>query len=302
MILLKIERLFYISGVLLLIFVPFLNLLAVPVQGIPGEQQLEISIQLIPVIVIMELLIYLILGFLSGGVTTFFQVVQYSFLTAFFRLLSCFIGGALYSLYQPLTYYNSLLLFWVGSPVVVLLQIFLLLMLSPYLVMHIAPGILSDRAKSIATHHSPTPSPPRPTAFRSEASPVGGFVRVYSYEELGRLFRNIIGIEGYILYTWEGLMLWQNSQIILDSDRLIASFQKQWKDQCERQKQLGFRKPERTIIQSVEHNFIQISFNKNFFGIFIFRTDVDIDEVFNRLKYLERSARELFEMKYSAEL
>jgi predicted regulator of Ras-like GTPase activity (Roadblock/LC7/MglB family) len=186
-----------------------------------------------------------------------------------------------------------------GNPILVLIQVFLLMMLGPHLAWLINPRIISDKALSFVGERRGILET---RGFRSTApdvTPVGGFIRLYTFEELGCLFLNVMGIEGYILYTHEGLVLSKDCQLRFDVDRLVAISLLEWNNHRAAQLKIGFDEPERIIFQTTEHNFIHVSFNQGFFGIFIFKRNADMEEVLNRLGPLTRSARELLEMKYS---
>ncbi|MBN1903268.1 roadblock/LC7 domain-containing protein [Candidatus Sumerlaeota bacterium] len=295
----KCSRLVYLFGILLLLFIPILNNFT---GGSPGEREVslhDIVSGILPFLVIIEILIYLFFGILSGGGSSLPYLCLYSFLLLLFRLLCCFLSGIVFSDYNETHSLASLIGFWMGNPLLVLLQMFLLMMLGPHLAWLLNPRMVSDKALGFVGERKAFLETRNLRPGSSEATPVGGFVRVYNYEELGSLFLNVMGMEGYILYTHEGLILAKDCQLRFDSDRLAAISLVEWNNHKNAQLKIGFDEPERIISQTSEHNFLHVSFNQRFYGIFIFKRKVDMEETLSRLEPLTRSARELLEMKYS---
>ncbi len=299
MILIKMNRLFYIFGVLLFFSLPFLVLILNIDQTHVEQQTIGIPSYLIPGLLIVEILFYIIFGILAGTSLSLQQIFQYSILVALFRLIVCLIGAFLFTILQGVPYITTLQILWSGNPLLVLLQVLLLMMFGPHLITIVSPGILGEKEHLLLRVEGGTQTGKRPDFQKPGASPVGGFIRVDSFSELGRLLSNLIGIEGYILYTREGLILWQDCQLRLDAEKVIASFLKEWR--CHRLNDLaaGFDEPLRIITQTSEHTFIHVIFTRHFSGILIFRPDANMSDILNRLKYLERTAKEFLETRYS---
>jgi len=299
MILIKMNRLFYLFGILLFFSLPFLILILNGDQTHVGQQEIGVPSYLIPVMLIIEMLIYFIFGLLAGTSLSLPQMIQYSIYVALFRFIICLLGAFLFSISQEISYITTMQILWAGNPLLVLLQVFLLMMFGPHLVSLISPGIFGEKEHNLLREEDRTGEGKRPVLFRPEATPAGGFIRVYSFSELGRLLSNVIGIEGYILYTREGLILWQDCQLRLDAEKLVAAFIKEW--HCHRVNDLavGFDEPLRIITQTSEHSFIHVIFTRDFSGILIFRPDAHMSEILSRLKCLERTVKEFLETRYS---
>jgi hypothetical protein len=290
MILIKSSRLVYLFGILLIIFLPLLSYF-VGTPPLAGEEPMEdFTSVIIPLFIVIELMLYLLFGLVSGGCSTFYYLLQYCLIMFLFRLLCCFASGFMFSNYNETRSLDILLYFWMGSPLLVLIQIFLLMMLGPFIAWFVNPRIISDKALGFVGERRGILDSRIKLSSSKEAAPVGGFIRVYNYEELGRLFMNMMGIEGYILYTNEGLILYKDCQLRFDADRMVAVSLEEWEEYKTSQQKIGFHEPERIISQTNDQSF---------YGIYIFKRGVDVHEVLNRLEPLARSARELLEMKYS---
>lgn len=299
MILIKSSRLVYLFGILLIICIPLMNHLSGDSPG-KGEAVVEDNIsKIVPFFIIIELLVYFFFGLLSGSGSSIYNLIQYCLMIFFFRLLCCSLALMIFSNYSQTLSLNALLYFWMGNPLLVLIQVFLLMMFGPHLAWIISPRLISDKALAFVGERRVSPDHRAMQTVTSDVTPVGGFIRVYTFEELGRLFLNMMGIEGYILYSIEGLILWKDCQLRFDMDKLVAVSLMEWNQHRTAQQKIGFNEPERLISQTAEHNFVHVPFNQSFFGIFIFKRNADMDGVLNRLQPLARSACELLEMKYS---
>ncbi len=299
MILVRMNRLFYLFGILTLFFIPFVVPALSSVEMQPGEIEIVREAQIIPIFLAGEILIYFFFGLFSGGAASVYRLILYSFTVAFARFLICLVGGGVFASIRMIPQSYALLLFWMGNPVAILLQIFFLMLLAPYVVSVVAPGILSEDGHRILLGEAEAYKPMSAVSFHSEGAPVGGFVRVYTFPEMGQLLSNMTGIEGYVIYSWEGLVIWQGLRVRFDAERLAVSSQREWRHFREVQVALGLGEAEKLIAQTPEHYFIHLSLAPKFFAVLLFRRDVEIGDVLGRLKYIERTAQELFSMKYS---
>ena len=300
MILIKRNRLFYLLGILLFFCLPFISLILNVDQSHVGQWEIGIPSYLIPIMIIVEIMIYFMFGFLSGTSLSISQLIQYSIIIAFFRFFVCLIDAFVFSIIQGVPHIMAVQLLWAGNPLLSILQIFLLMMFGPHLVSIIFPGILGEKEHHLLSEEDKGGEGKRPIRYHLETSPAGGFIRVYSFSELGCLLSNLIGMEGYILYTREGLVLWQDCQLRLDAEKLVASFIKEWRCHRVNDLEVGFDEPLRIITQTSEHTFIHAVFTRDFYGILIFRPDAHMSELLSRLKYLERTAKEFLETRYSS--
>ena len=299
MIFIKINRLFYLFGILVFLCLPFLVLILNVEQTSYQNLEFGIPSNILPLMIVIECLIYFFFGALSGSDLSTMQLIQYSISLAFFRFLMCLGGSVFFTILQGVSQIKAIQLFWAGNPLLVLLQVFLLMLFAPHLILLLYPGLMGEKERLLLIAEGKKPEGDRSFSLRLETTPMGGFIRVYSFKELGHLFTNLMGLEGYILYTREGLILWQDCQLRLDAEKLVVCFQKEWNCHRSNQIAIGFDEPERIITQTAEHTFLHAAFHKDFSGIFIFRPDTPIGDILSRFKYLERTAKEFLESRYS---
>ena len=317
MIVIKSNRLFFLLGVFLLICIPFLTLTVFDPMK-PGDVGIASEPHLVVLIIMVELFLYFFFALISGVIENPGRLILYTIVMSSIRILSCLVASSFFAAFSPAGQYHVFLAFWVGNPILVLVQVLVVMLFGPHLLLSVWPGLMGEKAGLALRDIEPPPKVEPPVTLQTGGEPLGGFVRVYHFPELGRLLSNIIGLEGYILYTWEGLILWHDCQLRFDAENLVVHFQQEWNHQRKSQSHVGFNEPERIITQTIEHNFIHVRFGSSaateserewvesdetpvgFFGIFIFRREVDMGTTLSRLKYLERSAKELLEMRYSS--
>jgi len=299
MILVKKNRLIVILGFLLLFCLPFLSSLFSTDPAYLANVQIERAPLMVPLVVLVEVVIYIIFAFLSGAFSSGSSLILNCLLMAFIRFLFCLGGGIFFSFFHEASEYSYILLFWVGNPILILLQMFILMILTPHVALSMDSPMLSEEARSLLGEEEEYREVERPRVVHKEGIPVGGFVRVYDFRELGRLISNVIGLEGYLLYTWEGLILWEDNQLGFDSEKCAVLFQAEWKAQQAIQAKMGFNNPDHMITLTRDHQFVHIAFSEKFFAVLLFRRDADTGTILNRMRFLERTAKELFEMRYS---
>ena len=303
MILLKKNTVFYITGFLVLVCIPFIGT-AVFYDQVSGEVDQGFIISgnlavIVPLALLLELLIYFVVGLITGVANEPVQLIQYCFLMAFMRFLACFIAGNIFSILGAATLSSSMLLLWMANPYVVIIQILVIMMFSPHLIADISSSAISEEARRNLGKEPREGMQKRPEHFHIEGEPVGGFIRVYSFEELGRLISNIVGVEGFVLYTWEGLVLWENCQLSFDMEKVVVTSQKAMDYLTATQDKIGMGAPSKVLTRTDDHYFLNVQFNDKFCGVIILKSDVNVGEILQKFSYIEKSATEFFEMKYS---
>ncbi len=298
MILIPMNRLFYIFSFALLLCIPMMSPAFMSLEGSNAVTSASLS-QMIWIVLIMEAALYFFIGLAAGATPSLSALIQYDVLMIFIRFVFCFVAATIYFFIHPVTHSHALLAMWVANPIMALLHIFVTMIAGPHMVLEIKPSLLTDEVLYKLKRQLSDGNKDSRMIAQAAATPIGGFVRVYSYPELGKLIGNMIGMEGYVLYTSEGLPLWQECQLNYDMEKLIVFFERQTSRLRQAQDAGGFGEPEYLIIQTEAHKFIHFQITQQFAALFIFKNETDTGDIMNRLKYLQRSARELLEMRYS---
>jgi hypothetical protein len=128
--------------------------------------------------------------------------------------------------------------FWVGSPLVVALQIGLLILILPMALHRWAPGFLEQRMLDKITRFSKSQSPsprasapptPSPQPLVTESSPSGNGQMpsaapfIYSFTELESYLTKMSGLEGFVMLSTEGLVIWQTVPWATEAETLSGS-------------------------------------------------------------------------------
>lgn len=295
MILVHRKNLFFVLAILIMVVVPFLYPAISPISGGSDDEVLSVSQN--AYFVLAEILVYIIVGIITGAASGFGNLVLAALLLSFGRFVTCFFAGSIMASFMTVSHPYAVLELWMGNGLSVILQIIMMLFVGVHLLYFFTPRILSEEAiRKICPEDIQIAE--KPARFQTEGVPLGGFVKVYNLQELGRLISNVIGLEGYILYTSEGLVLWKELQLRFDEDKLVVLFQQEFDRIRTSQKEVGFGNPENIITQTKEHNFLHCRLSEKVLGIFIFKKESDIGAISERLQYITKSACDYFETRY----
>jgi uncharacterized membrane protein len=127
--------------------------------------------------------------------------------------------------------------FWVGSPLVIALQIGLLILILPVALHRWAPGFLEQRMLEKITRITQRQTPPTreitppqlPSLPAPEALPLGNdqaphaIPFIYSFSELESHLIKLSGLEGFVMLSPEGLVIWQTVPWATEAEALSGS-------------------------------------------------------------------------------
>ncbi len=291
MILFRKDFLFCVFGFLTLFLLPFFF---TPMPPLPTHTML------FPVVA-LEFLLYFLYIRVNTKQTILGPTFVCSFVLVVGRWIICLIDGLLFSLFNPDFLASNIGALWVGNPVSALLQMFVILTFVPHLAVRFAPGFLGETARSILSQSSSLPvqksvsqKPELPTA-----TPLGGLVRVYSFQELEDYFHKIIGLEGFVLYSDEGLVVCKNLQINLDVEGLVARYYNfnsgiEWVTQSH-----GLGQPTRITVETQNHYLFNIQVTSQFFLLLIFNNQLPLLDIVHRIQIMVRSVQAFLASRYS---
>jgi predicted regulator of Ras-like GTPase activity (Roadblock/LC7/MglB family) len=291
MIFIRKDALVYVFGFLALFLIPFFF---VSMPLLPTETVL------FP-IVALEFLLYLLYIRVSAKQRDLGPAFACSFVLLVGRWIVCLIDGLLFSLFNPDFLTSNIGAIWVGNPISALLQMFVILTVMPHLVVRFAPGILGEAERNLSLAGSSSPSGQRAAGEKTElpaATPLGGLVRLYSFQELENYFHKIIGLEGFVLYSQEGLVVWKDLQIDLDVESLVARY-KNSNSGIERVTQeCGLGQSMRFIVETQNHFLINIHVAKGFFLLLVFNNQLPLSDIVHRVGIMVRSIQAFLASRY----
>jgi len=299
MFLMKMNRLFFILGFFALLAIPLMVPAFGTVQMSAGDIETAQISRLIPIIVLVEIFVYFFFGLISGSAASTLKLIQYSIFMVFVRFIICFLAAVIFALFKILPQSYAVILFWVGNPPLALIQIFILMFYGPHLAISLGTQMVNEESEKTIRCELSEETRPAVIPPYSGAAPIGGFVHIFNFDELGRHLSNIIGMEGFVLYTWEGLILWENCPLRVDKEKLAVRSLFEWQHLKDSQIDSGFGEPGKFISETSDHRFIHIAIDTRFFGVMILKKETDLGDVMNRISVQERSIREFLDMRYS---
>ena len=281
---------FYALGALTIFLIPymFLNL----------SYRFESIYLYAPVLIAVEVLIYFFTVLWQAEVVQYYALSVYAIMMVFARLLLCLLGAIVYSTMTPENFFDVFYRIWVGNPLAQLLQILLMLYFVPHILIDVAPGLINDKARAILQVEALTKSQGEFARTNHITEPLGGFIKVYSFPDLQACFRKIIGLEGFVIYSNEGLLMWNDLDIRFDIENLIIRFMFANKDLDITASRYGLREIERLIITTTEHFVFNIKLGKRFFLLAFFNNKSPTQEVFSKIDMMIMTTYEFLRSRY----
>jgi hypothetical protein len=289
------KMLFLLSSGAVIVLIPFLTM--------PLVEEQSPSPLLVPLVVVFEIIVYFLYVSFRKEITDVLPYIICAVLVALFRFLTSLLGGFYLAVIGHGGVSDNVLRLWAGHPVSVMLQIGAVLLVLPHVIAVTAPGMLTESSRRRLMMMPPAVEEPRSTPAQagvSEVAPVGGFVRVYSFRELESFFRKIVGLEGFVLFSDEGLIVWKDLQMRLDVDTLIVRYRLFDNDMGRVTKHAGLQTVYRWILQSREHIICHIALKSSFSLLLFFNTQLSLAEVAAKIDLLSRTAQELLNTRYGA--
>lgn len=282
MILIRKDVLFYFFGLLAIFLLPFFF---TPMPPLPTHTML------FPVVA-LEFLLYFLYIRVSARQASLGSTFVCSFILVVGRWVICMIDGLLFSLFNPDFLMSNIGALWVGNPLSALLQMFIILTFAPHVAVRLAPGFLGETARSILLQSTGGTRLQRPVNEKAElptATPMGGLVRLYSFQEIEDYFHKVIGLEGFVLYNEEGLVVCKDLQINLDAEGLVARYQNfnsgiVWVTQAH-----GLGQPMRVIVEAQSRYVFNVQVTSQFFLLLIFNDQLSLLDILHKVKILVRS-------------
>jgi len=248
----------------------------------------------VPLIIFAEVVVYFIAAMFANPRAT----IGMAFATAIFFLVTRGICGVLGGIIHASVVDGgsaSQLAAW-ASPVAVIIQVATLVLAGPYMLAAVFPDLLGKETVERLSGGPVTPV----GGNQLESNPAGGFVQAFSYEELGAFIRKSHGIEGFVIYSQEGLVVWHDLPLRLDLDRLTAKVLASSVQIGDIMQENGLTKVRRVMVETREHFLFATTLNQNFGLILLFNGRVAPDEVLSRIAIIAKSAREFLQWKYPA--
>lgn len=222
---------------------------------------------------------------------------------AILRLLLAVAGGVYVNAVGSGDGGDVIMKFWFGLPLAVILQVVVFIYALPYLLAMIAPGVLADTSlEDIVGGDEPEPAsaPPAPAARErsTDITPAGGLLQIYTLEDIPKYFDKVAGLEGFAIYTSEGLLFCHDLPQDQQVERLGVRLQNSLTAMQLMAVDCELEAPKRVILETENFTMFLSTITPHFWGIFIFNKNVPLDNCHLKIKLLADSAKQFFSSRY----
>lgn len=254
----------------------------------------------IPVIIVIELIVYFIAAMVTNPRATLGMAGGTAVYLTIIRALAALIGGILFHSFLTAPEGTTFASAW-GHPAAAIIQGVILLLAGPYVVAVTLPDLLGSQATSaLLGQKIIRPGGREGSGGPMETAPAGGFVQVFSYEELAGVLKKSASLAGYLIYSTEGLVVWKDLPVRSDKDVLAARVLQESVSQgrLTREGQMG--KPRRVMVETREYLLISTPLSPQFGLLLVFHGKTSMEEALQKGGMLSRTTREFLQWKYSA--
>jgi len=245
---------------------------------------------------VTELIVYFILTIFSSPKATISSSALISLVLMGLRFAGCFVatllagsGGA----GAP-----GLMDLWVGNPVSAIVQGLVLAMLGTHVLATFLPDAVGPDVVSRVEGGSRPMREAGPQVQQTAAS--GGFVQVYSYEELSGVLRKTQGLEGFLVVSSEGLVVWRELPMRIEVEALVARSLSMMDQYGTVMESSGLTRVRRVMVESKEHLLFTTPLNLNFGLLMLFSSRTPMEEILSRIGFMTKTSREFLQWKYPA--
>ncbi len=190
-----------------------------------------------------------------------------------------------------------------GNPIAALVHVVFVMVAAIHVIDAALPGSFSEET-SRKIGAAGNIQPPAPTlseirqAVHANATPTGGFIHVFTFEELSAVIRKSQGLEGFVIASGEGLPVWRDLPPRINAETLTARLAAAGQRAGDALSASGF--PPSTSLLAESRDFLVYAspLDANFALILVFNTRVSAAECLARTAIVARTAREFLNSKY----
>jgi predicted regulator of Ras-like GTPase activity (Roadblock/LC7/MglB family) len=284
-----------ISRLVVFLFVGGLALVALPMALATTATTVGDVMVLAPMFVAIELTVYFVLTLLGNPRMALGSVAGMAILLTGVRFVASAVASVLSVLLQNDT---GLMIAWAGNPLSAVLQMMTLVMIAPHVLAVVAPEAMDrDTRLRLSGGEVPLPEPAR-KGHVIETAPSAGFIQVFGFDELAGVVRKTPGLEGFVILSNEGLVVWRDLPIRIDVEEVSARL-------LSHQSQLGaltadggLSRLRRLVLQTRDHLLCVVELNANFGLVLVYGARTSLEELDARVEMLARTTREFLQWKY----
>ncbi|MEO8376636.1 MAG: roadblock/LC7 domain-containing protein, partial [Candidatus Sumerlaeota bacterium] len=248
-------------------------------------------------VIIIEFVIYFVVAMITNPRATVGMAFGTAVVYILLRWICSFLGGIFANANgatDPMTALAVSI-----HPLTVALQVAMLLSAGPYLLALAIPELIgTGQAASLRGDQLQTGAGAQTKLTALDMSPTGGFIQVFSFEELASMMKKSHGLEGFVIYSNEGLVVWKELPVQVQLDTLVAKISAEATHLGQLMQDNGLSKVRRLMLESREHYLFATTLNQNFGILLLFSGRSAPEEIFSRIGVLAKSTREYLQWKY----
>ncbi|MBI5153963.1 hypothetical protein HZA57_01895 [Candidatus Poribacteria bacterium] len=295
-----------VSRLAVLVILSVCSLVGIPMALAWGQSPFDGLSVVIPVIVVIELVLYFFLTLFTNPRMSIATVAVLAVAMILVRWIGSIVAALLMESLMPNQWHvlvatgGNGMTVWMGHPPSVFIQILVLILSMPHILDAAAPSLIGSEVRDKLGSAPPATSRAAVPKLGGimDTMPAGGFIQVFSYEELSGVLRKTQGLEGYIIYNSEGLIVWRDLPLRLELDALIAKLMVRAYQIGEVVAETGLARVRKVVVESRDHYIFVTQLNQNFGMLLVYNTQVSASECFGKLGVLAKSAREFLQWKY----
>lgn len=283
-----------LSRQVVLVLLALLSLVGIPMAFVGSPTTLDNPAVWVPIFVVGELVLYFLLSLATNPRLTLGATAMLSIMMAVARLAASLVALALLTLVFAREV--GPLMVWASDPVSVILQVVVLIVTTPHLLDAASPGLVDrETRRKLSGGERELPVARMPS---TEAMPTGGFIQVFGFEELAATIRKTPGLEGFLIFSSEGLIVWRDLPLRVDADRLTAKLMALSRETAVVVNESGLARVRQVVIESREHLVAVVELTANFGLILVYNGQVNVGECAPRIAILAKTTREFLQWKY----
>lgn len=284
----------------LLVLLTLAALITIP-MGLADLRPPSGGLGIFPIVIFVEALIYFIAAMVLNSRANAMMAIGTAVFMLLVRAVCSFIGAIAYGAFAVAAEGADLAMIWV-NPAAAVIQVLILVVAGPYLLAMTVPDLIGrNEAEQLKGGDATAAAARRPAASGSmESVPTGGYVQVFSFEELAAQLKKSPGLEGFIINNDEGFIVWRDLPMNLDADVLTARVVESTRSLGSLMAGSGLSRVRRVGIESRDHTLYAGPLNQSFGLILIFSARSSAEETQSRVQMLMKTAREFLQWKYPA--
>jgi len=288
-----------------LLFLAVLGLLAIPMAFAYTGAMVQDVVTLGIVLLVMEIGIYFAATLWTNSRISLLVALGVSLAMVTVRVFICIIAVIIAGIFRDeiaMTTQRALANL-LGNPVAAIVHVSFLMFAAIHVIDALMPGCFSEETRrKIASNPGEKPKGPTMAEIRQtvhdSAAPKGGFIQVFSYEELAGVLKKSPGLEGFAILSTEGLPVWRELPPRINVENLTAALSGANERAGNALMLGGLAKGTSILVESRDMMVYNTPLDANFGLILVYNRRVPASDCLARTAILAKTAREFLQWKY----